>query len=73
MHHRQAQKWDNQEQQATAEQQAAYEQQMQAQAVAEAPAQPDYMAELEQLNQLKNQGIITAEEFEAKKKQLLGI
>ena len=31
------------------------------------------MAELEQLTQLKNQGIITDEEFEAKKKQLLGI
>ena len=31
------------------------------------------MAELEQLNQLKNQGIITNEEFEAKKKQILGL
>ena len=31
------------------------------------------MAELEQLAQLKNQGIISADEFEAKKKQLLGI
>ncbi len=31
------------------------------------------MAELEQLNQLKNQGIITSEEFEAKKKQILGL
>lgn len=36
-------------------------------------AQPDYMAELEQLAQLKNQGIITEEEFEAKKKQILGL
>ena len=36
-------------------------------------AEPDYMAELEQLAQLKAQGIITDEEFEAKKKQLLGI
>ena len=31
------------------------------------------MDELEQLAQLKAQGIITDEEFEAKKKQLLGI
>ena len=38
-----------------------------------ARAEPDYMAELEQLAQLKAQGIITDEEFEAKKKQLLGI
>jgi hypothetical protein len=37
------------------------------------PAEPDYMGELEQLAQLKAQGIITEEEFEAKKKQILGI
>ena len=37
------------------------------------PAAPDYMAELEQLGQLKNQGVITEEEFQAKKKLLLGI
>jgi Short C-terminal domain len=40
---------------------------------AEAPAAPDYAAELEQLAQLKAQGIINDEEFEAKKKQILGI
>jgi hypothetical protein len=40
---------------------------------AAAPASPDYTAELEQLAQLKNQGILTEEEFEAKKKQILGI
>jgi Short C-terminal domain len=38
-----------------------------------APAEPDYVAQLEQLAQLKAQGIITEEEFEAKKKQILGI
>jgi Short C-terminal domain len=37
------------------------------------PAEPDYAAELEQLAQLKAQGIITEEEFQAKKKQILGI
>ena len=36
-------------------------------------AEPDYAAELEKLAQLKNQGILTEEEFEAKKKQILGI
>jgi Short C-terminal domain len=38
-----------------------------------APAQPDYAAELEQLARLKEQGILTEEEFTAKKKQILGI
>jgi hypothetical protein len=37
------------------------------------PAAPGYAAELEQLAQLRDQGVITAEDFEAKKKQLLGI
>jgi predicted Zn-dependent peptidase len=41
--------------------------------LAAAPAAPDYAGELEQLAQLKQQGIITEEEFEAKKKQILGI
>jgi hypothetical protein len=39
----------------------------------DAPAEPDYTAELEQLAQLKAQGILTDEEFQAKKKQILGI
>ena len=66
--HRQDQKY-------AAQDQAAYDQQMAAQAAAApaAPAEPDYTAELEQLAQLKNQGILTEEEFEAKKKQILGI
>jgi Short C-terminal domain len=38
-----------------------------------APAAPDYTAELEQLANLKAQGILSEEEFEAKKKQILGI
>ena len=80
--HRQDQKYAAQDQAAYDQQmaqQAAYDQQMAAQQAAPAqpapaaPAEPDYMAELEQLAQLKAQGIITDEEFEAKKKQLLGI
>jgi len=68
--HKQNEKW-------AAQDQAAYDQQ-QAQAAPQAAApaaaaQPDYVAELEQLSQLKNQGIITEDEFEAKKKQILGL
>ena len=37
------------------------------------PAQPDYTVELERLAQLRDQGVITAEDFEAKKNQLLGL
>ncbi|HSR30923.1 MAG TPA: SHOCT domain-containing protein [Anaerolineae bacterium] len=43
-------------------------------APAEAPAaQPAYLEELEQLAALRDQGIISDEEFEAKKGQLLGL
>jgi hypothetical protein len=38
-----------------------------------APAAPDYAAELKQLAALKEQGILSEEEFEAKKKQILGL
>ena len=46
------------------------------QAVAPAPAaaaEPEYMAELEQLAKLRDQGLLSPEEFEAKKKQILGL
>jgi hypothetical protein len=61
---RQQQRWAAEEQGAYAEQQMA---------PAPAAAAPDYTAELEQLARLRDQGVITAEDFEAKKKQLLGI
>jgi hypothetical protein len=61
--HRQQQKWAAQEQPQYVEQAPA----------APAAAEPDYTAELEKLAQLRDQGVITAEDFEAKKKQLLGI
>lgn len=49
--------------------------QMEAQAPppAAAPAPQDEMAELQQLAQMKEQGILTEEEFAATKKQILGI
>ena len=70
--HRQDQKYARQDQEAYEQQ--MYQQQAAAQqAAAAAPAEPDYAAELEKLAQLKNQGILSEEEFEAKKKQILGI
>jgi len=70
--HRQDQKYAAQDQAAYDEQMAA-QQAAAVQAAPAAPAAPDYAAELEQLAQLKAQGILTEEEFEAKKKQILGI
>ena len=62
-------------------QQQKHAAQAQQQAAAAAPpaapaveaVEPDYVAELEKLAQLKNQGILTEEEFQAKKAQILGI
>jgi hypothetical protein len=62
--HRQQERW-------AAEDQANYEQQ--------APPPPaaggggDYTAELEKLAKLRDEGVISPDDFEAKKKQLLGI
>ncbi len=70
--HRQDQKYAQQDQ-AAYDQQVAAQQDAAAAAAPAAPAAPDYAAELEQLAQLKAQGILTDEEFEAKKKQILGI
>jgi len=54
------------------EMESRYQQSMAAEPM-EAPAEPDYVAELERLSQLKARGIISDAEFEAKKRQLLGI
>jgi hypothetical protein len=62
--HRQQQRYARQEAE-------AYE--AQAPVAPPAAAEPDYAAELTQLAQLRDQGILTPEEFEAKKKQILGI
>ena len=70
--HRQDQRYE-------AKEQAAYDHEIAQQAAAQqayappAPAEPDYATELQKLAQLKGQGLITEEEFEAKKKQILGI
>ena len=49
------------------------EQPVEAAAPAAAPSEPEYVGELERLSQLRDQGIISDEDFEAKKKQILGI
>jgi predicted cobalt transporter CbtA len=63
-----------------ADQDAEYYQQVtdpqqQPQAAAPAPtaAEPEYIEELQKLATLRDQGVISADDFEAKKKQLLGI
>lgn len=38
-----------------------------------APADDDNLAQLEKLGELRDKGVITQEEFEAKKQQLLGL
>jgi hypothetical protein len=64
--HRQQQRW-------AAEEQEQYAQQAPPVSAAAPAATPDYTAELEKLAQLRDQGVISAEDFEAKKKQILGI
>jgi hypothetical protein len=58
------------EQQTAANAQAPVEEE---QTTPQAAPQDDLTVQLEQLNDLKNKGILTQEEFDAKKKQLLGI
>lgn len=59
---RQAQRWAAEEQQ-----------QMPAQEQAPVQAEDNQIQQLEKLGQLRDQGILTDEEFAAKKKQILGI
>jgi succinate dehydrogenase/fumarate reductase flavoprotein subunit len=72
---RQAARYESKEQAAYDEQQAAAPAEPQ-QAYYEEPAQSDtdaQMDEIRQLAALKDQGLLTEEEFAAKKKQILGI
>lgn len=74
---RQAERFAARDAQIAAEREQAYEQQVGPPATQPAPAapaaEPDYTAELEKLAKLRDQGVISAEDFDAKKKQLLGI
>jgi hypothetical protein len=68
--HHQDEKWAQQDQ-------AAYEQQAPQAPPPQAPppaaGEGDYTAELEKLAKLRDEGVISSDDFEAKKKQLLGI
>ena len=71
--HRQQQRWAEEEAAAYPQQQQ-YAQPAPAQpAPPAAAAEPDYAAELERLAKLRDEGIITAEDFDAKKRQILGL
>jgi Short C-terminal domain len=69
VHHHQNEKWDAQEQ----AQYDAQQPQVVYQEVPAAPAVDDTTAQLQQIAALHTQGILTDEEFAAKKKQILGI
>jgi hypothetical protein len=70
--HRQQERYARQDQEAY-EQELAAQQAYAAQAAPPPAVEADPYAEIEKLANLKAQGIITEEEFEAKKKQLLGL
>ena len=62
--HRQQERWAAEDQAAQAQQAAP---------APEAAGEADYTTELEKLAKLRDEGVISADDFEAKKKQLLGI
>ena len=84
VHHRQSQKWAEKDQAAQQQQQAIYDQGVadaQAQQAQPAPAPAaapsggvgdDTVEQLERLAKLKNDGILTDEEFAAQKAKILG-
>jgi hypothetical protein len=73
---RQAERFADRDAGIAAQREQAYEQQVGPPAAQPAPAPAagsDYTAELEKLAKLRDEGVISADDFEAKKKQLLGI
>jgi Short C-terminal domain len=71
--HRQQEKYARQDQEAYESELAAQQAYAPQQAPAAPAAEADPYAEIEKLARLKEQGMITDAEFEAKKKQLLGL
>lgn len=74
VHHRQAKRWAEQDAEQYYEQappEQAYVQQAPAPPPA-APAQESTLDQLKELAELKNQGILTEEEFETQKAKILG-
>ena len=73
VHHRQAEKYAAQDQQAYAAQQYEAQQQAPQYQQAPPPQAEDETAQLQKLAQLHAQGILTDEEFAASKAKILGI
>jgi hypothetical protein len=75
VYHRQQQRYaqEAEQQQAMEAYQLAEQQQAMAQQQTSVTSEPDYAGELQRLAELKQRGIITESDFEAKKRQLLGI
>ncbi|KAF5091109.1 hypothetical protein DSECCO2_10250 [anaerobic digester metagenome] len=72
---RQAKRFAEKDQQAYAQQQQAYQQQQvsQQQSYQQEVDFDEQLAQLAKLGQLRDQGILTQQEFEAKKRQILGV
>ncbi|WP_373486283.1 SHOCT domain-containing protein [Acetobacterium malicum] len=71
---RQAQRFAEKDQQAYVQQQQTYQQQApQQQSYQEDVDFDEQLAQLSKLGQLRDQGILTPQEFEAKKRQILGV
>jgi hypothetical protein len=68
---RQAGRWSQQEQQQAEQQQAYEQQQAPPPAAPAAPSMDDKLEQLKQLADLKTQGVLTEQEFEAQKSQIL--
>jgi putative oligomerization/nucleic acid binding protein len=69
---RQAGRWAQQDQQQADQQQQAYEQQQAPPPAAPAPpSMDDKLEQLKQLGELKTQGVLTEDEFEAQKSRIL--
>jgi Short C-terminal domain len=69
---RQAGRWAQQDQQQAYQQQDAYQQAYQQPPPAPASTMDDSLQQLKQLGELKAQGVLTNEEFEAQKSRILG-
>ena len=70
VHHHQNQKWAAQD---AAAQQQQYDQQMQQQAAPAGDNFDEQLIQIQKLSAMKDQGLLTEAEFNAKKAQILGI
>jgi Short C-terminal domain len=69
---RQAEKYADRDAQIYADREQAYEQQTQPETTDPAPTETDVIAQLQQLGKLRDDGVLTEEEFAAQKARILG-